>query len=81
MDPFEGISRGDLALVLAGEGGISGDVVFSVREQLGCVGIPYLEHPDDLPQLVAGRFGVGLREYGAHHGGDHRPGAFRHLGQ
>ena len=54
-----------------GEGGISGDVVFSVREQLGCVGIPYLEHPDDLPQLVAGRFGVGLREDGAHGGGDH----------
>ena len=24
---------------------------------------------------------VGLGEYGAHHGGDHRPGAFRHLGQ
>lgn len=64
-----------------GEGGVGGDVVFGLSQEFGGGGIAQFEHAHYLPQLVSGRFRVGLGEDGSHRGGDHLLVMFGDMGE
>ena len=58
------------------------DLIYGPIKVIGSISeSSFGEVADDTVVLGPHLIRVGLGEYGAHRGGDHRPGAFRHLGQ
>ena len=58
------------------------DLIYGQIKVIGSISeSSFGEVADDTVVLGPHLIRVGLGEYGAHRGGDHRPGAFRHLGQ
>ena len=82
VQSFLGVVGPDLTPMGFGEPGERQDLSTGLVEMIrGVDESSFGEVADDTVVLGPHLIRVGLGEYGTHHGGDHRPGAFRHLGQ